>query len=199
MKKCNIENCDKPHYAKGFCKNHYSQNLWKTNDKYRERSQKHNSDNWHKNKTKNNQTQQIYYHNVIKFDPKIMENRRSYGRKYSKTHRLEQNTNRRKWRKENPEKAIQENRSWTNKVIKSMKKWSWSRQHINFSINYWSKAVRKRDKNCVICGSNEDLVAHHIFEKAILPELCLNLNNGVTLCRKHHLEVHGLKIIIKQT
>lgn len=49
----------------------------------------------------------------------------------------------------------------------------------------WAKLVRDRDKNrCVIC-KKKNVDAHHILprENKILRH---NINNGVTLCKKHH-------------
>ena len=59
-------------------------------------------------------------------------------------------------------------------------------------LECWSKRVRKRDEMlCVVCGSKADL-AHHLFPKKVFPRLSLNTNNGVSLCRLHHREIHSL-------
>jgi hypothetical protein len=51
----------------------------------------------------------------------------------------------------------------------------------------WQKEVFKRDKyKCVICGSNKNLNAHHLDSFAKYPDLRYVLDNGVTLCEKHH-------------
>jgi 5-methylcytosine-specific restriction endonuclease McrA len=56
----------------------------------------------------------------------------------------------------------------------------------------WSKTVRKINGNqCAVCGSKHGLNSHHIFLKSKYPELALNENNGVVLCRLHHRECHG--------
>jgi hypothetical protein len=51
----------------------------------------------------------------------------------------------------------------------------------------WRFSIFKRDDfKCVICGSNEKLQAHHILPWRSHHELRHDVNNGVTLCRKHH-------------
>lgn len=62
------------------------------------------------------------------------------------------------------------------------------------ALQSWSYAVKKRDKTCIICGSTDKINAHHIIHKKFSPELSLNINNGITLCRTHHYEVHGMKL-----
>jgi len=52
------------------------------------------------------------------------------------------------------------------------------------------EGVFARDDNrCVICGSTERLDAHHILERRLFGETQgYTLNNGATLCSKHHIE-----------
>ena len=49
----------------------------------------------------------------------------------------------------------------------------------------WSIDVRNRDKKCVICSSTKFLNAHHIIPREN-KDLRFDLNNGITLCVKHH-------------
>jgi hypothetical protein len=49
----------------------------------------------------------------------------------------------------------------------------------------WAEAVKQRDKHCVICKSKERINAHHLFPKQI-EKLRWDLDNGITLCPKHH-------------
>lgn len=56
----------------------------------------------------------------------------------------------------------------------------------------WRTAVYERDQfKCVKCGTNKDLHAHHVKTFAQYSELRYDIENGVTLCRAHHSEVHG--------
>jgi len=50
----------------------------------------------------------------------------------------------------------------------------------------WAKKVKERDNNmCVVCGSTERLNAHHIIPREI-KDTKHNLDNGISLCPKHH-------------
>jgi hypothetical protein len=55
----------------------------------------------------------------------------------------------------------------------------------------WRKKVLERDNNeCKLCGSNIKLNVHHIIEVRDNPSLRYDVNNGITLCQKCHIEVH---------
>lgn len=63
----------------------------------------------------------------------------------------------------------------------------------------WRKQVLSRDnQQCVCCGLDKHLHVHHLFGYRENPELAVNENNGVTLCKfchdKYH-SVYGLKNI----
>lgn len=71
----------------------------------------------------------------------------------------------------------------------------------------WADAVRSRDVFCVKCGSVEKLESHHkrLFSELLQENKITNrmearqcealwdINNGETLCQKHHFETHGRK------
>ena len=50
----------------------------------------------------------------------------------------------------------------------------------------WANQVKERDGECVICGEKEKLNAHHIIPREI-HETKLDINNGISLCPKHHI------------
>jgi len=58
----------------------------------------------------------------------------------------------------------------------------------------WRTAVFERDDyTCQKCGKKGgELRAHHIDGYANNEELRVELSNGVTLCKKHHDELHRL-------
>jgi len=59
----------------------------------------------------------------------------------------------------------------------------------NKKLKEWSRLVRERDKNkCVICKESKYLHAHHILPKEakIYNFLKFDVNNGISLCPKHH-------------
>lgn len=50
----------------------------------------------------------------------------------------------------------------------------------------WGKSVKNRDDwKCVICGSTERVNAHHLIVREN-HETKFDINNGLTLCPKHH-------------
>lgn len=56
----------------------------------------------------------------------------------------------------------------------------------------WRNDVLFRDGyKCAVCGSKDNLEAHHIKPVAQFPELALDINNGTTLCLKCHYDAHG--------
>lgn len=68
------------------------------------------------------------------------------------------------------------------------------RDKIRFSEEgkFWRSEIFKRDNyTCVLCNSRGDMLnAHHIKRWADNSLLRLDLNNGITLCRKCHLLTH---------
>jgi 5-methylcytosine-specific restriction endonuclease McrA len=65
-------------------------------------------------------------------------------------------------------------------------------------LKAWSALIRSRDGQCVVCGSNQYLQAHHLLSKTQYKELALDLDCGVTLCsgchrfRKHSAHQNGI-------
>ena len=58
----------------------------------------------------------------------------------------------------------------------------------------WQRAVKKRDKfTCKKCGTKNRrlLQVHHIRRRADFPMLTMEINNGITLCKKCHLGFKG--------
>lgn len=55
----------------------------------------------------------------------------------------------------------------------------------------WAKMVKDRDHwKCRVCGSTERLCAHHIQPKRKASALVFDVDNGITLCYKHHRLAH---------
>lgn len=83
--------------------------------------------------------------------------------------------------------------------------WNWqggitekqSRDNLYEGYKDWRKAVFKRDNyTCRECGNHQSgvLVAHHIKERKDYPELLLDVDNGLTLCKDCHKKVHYGKV-----
>lgn len=76
--------------------------------------------------------------------------------------------------------------------------WNWkggisknNDRHDSNEYKEWRQAVYERDKyKCVKCGSKEKINAHHILSWKYYPEQRYNINNGITLCEKCHIELH---------
>lgn len=72
------------------------------------------------------------------------------------------------------------------------------KKHISNARKEWRKLVKTRDNyTCQKCGENRKplLDAHHIKYVEKYPELALDLNNGITLCRICHANEHGGKLV----
>ena len=55
----------------------------------------------------------------------------------------------------------------------------------------WREYVFYRDESkCRVCGKVGCLQAHHIKSFAKYPELRLDIDNGITLCKDCHIELH---------
>jgi len=67
-------------------------------------------------------------------------------------------------------------------------------------LNRWTRLVKERDGRCTMCGTTQELEAHHIIPKASHPKLATVLENGITLCAGcHRLEtwaIHKTDILI---
>lgn len=56
----------------------------------------------------------------------------------------------------------------------------------------WRSLVYFRDNwKCKICESKRDINAHHIYEGSNYPSKRFETSNGITLCKKHHIQVHS--------
>lgn len=65
---------------------------------------------------------------------------------------------------------------------------SWRRKR---HYKTWRNSVLRRDGNCCkLCGDSSALVAHHILEARDCPDKRLDLNNGITFCKKCHIKIH---------
>jgi predicted phage replisome organizer len=70
----------------------------------------------------------------------------------------------------------------------------WVDKHDRNSDAYkqWRKDVYERDGyKCQKCGTMKELQAHHIEHWKNNKDLRYDVNNGITLCRRCHLEAHG--------
>lgn len=79
----------------------------------------------------------------------------------------------------------------------------WKR-YSNPQYKIWRESVLERDNyTCQKCfrkckKREKGLAAHHIKEYAKFPELRLDINNGITLCRECHMNHHGKNYKVEQ-
>lgn len=152
----------------------------------------YNKEYWKKNKIKETERKKEY-----NLKPEVKKLKKEYRQKNIELHRAYSRKSyynnldtARKYKKNNLEMNLKHS-------IDHLKKYA-----IPFKLPYieyaytllgWSKSVRKiNGDRCAICGSTHGLNSHHIFFKKDMPELSLNVNNGIPLCKIHHLEVHRL-------
>jgi len=115
-----------------------------------------------------------------------------YGKYKAKQYHIDNkeriNAQKREYNKTHPEIVLKCN---LNQLIKHGKTFDITTNQYMYTVNVWVRSVKTRDKTCVCCGSKKQLNAHHILYKSKYPELSLNLNNGITMCKKCHEELHG--------
>lgn len=163
------------------------------------------------------------YHQLHKNEPEYIKKRREYSKQADVIvrHRITENINhkkperqktkryyflknktkiqiyQKKWRQQNREKMREYRNVWKRrnpeKLLEIYKKYQ--SHYLRWALLAWSQIIKQRDKKtCQICGQKAN-IAHHIFFKSNCPQLQFNLNNGITLCEKHHKELHwGHKI-----
>ena len=180
MSSCILEYCNDEQKSKGMCKAHYIQDYQqKHKEKLREYNKKYRKINSDYLKTQH----KTWYSNNKELEIEKVK-------KYNKTHREQINAWRRGWTKANPDKIV---RYWRTHLTKYSKPFHLDSEKFGYMLSSLSKTIRDNDKNlCQVCNSNQDIHAHHILFKENYPKLSLNFNNGVTLCRTHHQEIHRL-------
>jgi 5-methylcytosine-specific restriction endonuclease McrA len=67
-------------------------------------------------------------------------------------------------------------------------------------LKTWAKHVKDGyDNKCAVCGSVDNLDAHHIIPKHLNKDLALCIANGIALCKPHHLELHRYLVEVSPT
>jgi len=61
----------------------------------------------------------------------------------------------------------------------------------------WRRDIKERYGGiCALCGSEDNVEAHHILPVSVDPEYSLSLNNGILLCKKHHDMIHTKPVYV---
>ncbi len=193
---CLVIGCvEKRIYCKGMCKPHYNKD-YKTKHANRIKKQRHE---YHENnKTRLNQESKIWkMNNPDKVKIYKANEYKKHKNKYSISAKKRYQNNKSEykiraanWAKNNPNRRL-------NIMKTHLKKYgtifNLSEKSYKWALESWSKSIKKRDEKCVCCGKSEDCHAHHLLYKQYMPELSLNVNNGVLLCSDHHKELHYAK------
>ena len=53
--------------------------------------------------------------------------------------------------------------------------------------NFREGVFQRDNHKCVFCGETQDLDAHHIIDRNDMPNGGYVKENGITLCKKHHM------------
>lgn len=112
--------------------------------------------------------------------------------KYYQIHKEYCNKKSKEYNKKYPEKKLASD-------IKYLKKYGFPLKldpyTYKFALKSWSKTVKKLGNGlCLVCNLKAE-ISHHIIHKSKYPELSLNTNNGIPLCKICHYEVHGWNIL----
>lgn len=74
---------------------------------------------------------------------------------------------------------------------RSIPKVSNLKRRTNSTLTNWAAQIVKLHPFCAICGSKEDLEAHHIIPVSNSRRFMYQYTNGITLCKKCHYLVHN--------
>lgn len=110
------------------------------------------------------------------------------GKKYYQNNREERLEYGKQYHRDNPEVNLRNGQKYLEKLGLSL---GMNTSDVKRVLMSWKRTVQKRDKTCQVCGSTNNLNAHHVLHRKYYPKLALNINNGILLCKQHHNETHG--------
>ena len=111
----------------------------------------------------------------------------AYHKQYHQEHRDKILAYHKQYHQEHPENSFKSNLKRLNKLGKI---YNMSAYEYAWALQSWTRVIRKNKHSCEICGSCKKLAVHHLLFKKQYPKLSLNINNGILLCHKHHMELH---------
>jgi 5-methylcytosine-specific restriction endonuclease McrA len=202
--------CDKKHYAKDLCKNHYESS---DEYKYKKREYYKKPENKKKKAIVNSRHHKKNRDNLLlkmrerreNLTPEQIEKERLRNKQrvangeYKNENKTPEQIENNKitnaiWRKNNPTYQSDWAKDNPVSIYKSAKKYA--EKHSSFytkmDLKAWGGVIKHIWNNCIICGSTEKLEAHHVKPRAQFPELALEIDNGITLCKKCHNEITQL-------
>jgi len=206
-KKCKI--CGGKYHALDLCVKHYNQTPEAKASTKRSKAkpknkakQKIRTKKWRENNREHDlKRMNDYYHNVRKNSEKekLRNKQRTTNGEFKNENKTPEAIEKDKlygaiWRKNNPTYQSDWAKDNPVSIYKSAKKYA--EKHSSFytkmSLKAWGDIIKRIWNNCIVCGSTEKLEAHHVKPKAQFPELALEIDNGITLCKKCHNEITQL-------
>lgn len=200
--------CDKKHYAKDLCKNHYE----KTDEaKARTKRSKDKPENkaksrirvmewYYKNRDRQLVKMRERYQNLT---PEQIESEKLRGKQrtvngdyknYHNKNKEKRNTESKQWHLDNP--TYRSEWAKANPIKRLRIEQRYDKKHSKFynkiQLKSWGDFIKYIFPRCINCGSTKQLESHHILPRAQFPELALAPDNGVTLCKKCHNEITQL-------
>lgn len=198
--------CDKKHYAKDLCKNHYE-----SSDEYRGKRNerkygqtervKNYMKNWH-NEHRDSELKRMKERRE-NLTLEQIESERLRGKQrtangehkdYHTRNRIKRNADSKQWHLDNP--TYRSEWAKANPIKRLRIEQRYDKKHSNFynkiQLKSWGDFIKYIFPRCINCGSTKQLEAHHILPRAQFPELALAPDNGVTLCKKCHNEITQL-------
>ena len=178
--------CSEKYHAKGLCVKHYNNEyVFKNKDKIYEYKRKWSKNSYNKNKEiilKQHIEYKKNNHNIVNKRNKIYQ--KTY---YNKNKEIVKKRNA-LYSKMHPEVAFKANMKHLEKYGKMLE----MNKHVfQYALLSWSKTIKKLDNYmCKLCDSTTNINAHHFQPKQHFPELILDINNGITLCKKCHMLIH---------
>ena len=179
MRICSLENCEKKHYSKGYCKSHYRKLV---NDDHKKR--------WEKIKN-NSLLYRIYLNNKKKYDAKYRKIHGVYNKPYSEF-TLEQ-------KKRSSEQAMRYKREHPEKA----KLWDKQSKDRKMFVGNREVVIQRDKEKCCICGMtrqkhyekyNRDITVDHkdrLGRGTKKEEKNNDLKNLWTLCISCHMKKDG--------
>lgn len=70
-------------------------------------------------------------------------------------------------------------------------KFKYSKRRVDGYNKWRNSIVKKYNHKCDICGSEEDIQTHHLYNWKDYPDKRFDVENGVCLCKKCHVEFHS--------
>lgn len=201
MRYCSIITCTGSYYGLGYCSKHYGRfkrygdpNKIKLIKNPNRGCKNHNCHGKHKAKglcTKhyNKEKGKKYYQ---KNKERLYIKNKIYKMEYYQKNKDKIKKQNKMWVSQNPEKQL----TYIEKhLVKYGKILNMNSIEFSYALQVWSKTIKKLDnKMCKNCNSTKNLHAHHLFPKALFPEIALDLDNGITLCKPCHVIIHGFDL-----